>query len=209
MIEKKEFNKRITRTFSPLMRNEGYKGSSGRYRKVIDNKIIFCVNLQGNKYGGSFCIEIGVHFIDTPFNINQRLELSKASSYDCDFRKRVAPEHYSDYWWECGENTQEADSNLENAFKTLKHVSEKYCSLFIDYPNPFVNWTLDNIQNAIEREIYGDITEIRLALSIAQVQIENDVLDNIKQLKEFIVLNTKEVSLVRHAIMELTRNYKV
>lgn len=55
-----EFKKQIGKYLGNKIRDLGFKGSGFNY--IMDSeKFVFTLGLQANRYGGSFCVELGIH----------------------------------------------------------------------------------------------------------------------------------------------------
>lgn len=91
MDDKKRFYGHIKEKLAPLLRQEGFQGSGQHFRKV-KGEVIHTVNLQNNKYGGSCCLNLGVHFTFLPvcWDSRQMPDLKKFKEIDSEFRLNQA-----------------------------------------------------------------------------------------------------------------------
>ncbi|WP_018623586.1 DUF4304 domain-containing protein [Kangiella aquimarina] len=172
MDYKKRFYKHINETFIPLLRQDGFKGSGQNFRRVKGD-VIHTINLQNNKYGGSCCLNVGVHFTFLPvcWDSKQMPNLNKIKEVDSEFRFRVAPEGKSDYWWKFRGN-----GLFGSTKKSVEHLCETYKvvgrAIFSRYGS------VESVQEAFPLEIFeseelsnieGGIIPSRVALALARI----------------------------------------
>jgi hypothetical protein len=90
--------------FAPKLRSLGFTGSGQHFRR-IRNEIIHTVNVQVNKYGGSCCVNLGLHLTFLPVAGGTQLaDPKKLKATGCEFRWRLTPPDFTDYWWGYEEN---------------------------------------------------------------------------------------------------------
>ena len=99
MDDKKAFYKQLREDFYPNLRECGFKGSGQHFRRV-NGDVIHAINIQNNKYGGSCCLNLGIHlsFLPIAWPKDQMPDLGKIKEIDCIFRRRLAPTGKSDFW---------------------------------------------------------------------------------------------------------------
>lgn len=99
MNDKNEFLQVIKDEFAPRLRDIGFKGSGHNFKR-INNEIINIINIQVNKYGGSYAVNLGLHLTFLPVSWSTELpDVKKIKVPDCEFTMRLAPKNKSDYWW--------------------------------------------------------------------------------------------------------------
>jgi hypothetical protein len=85
--------------FEPVLRAEGFKGSGRHFRRIADS-LAQCVSLQGNRYGGSFAINLGIQPLAILGVMGRRpVNPGKIQEVDCEWRRRLS-EGASDQWWD-------------------------------------------------------------------------------------------------------------
>jgi hypothetical protein len=85
--------------FAPKLRKLEFIGSGQNFRRVR-GQIINVINVQGNKYGGSCAVNLGLHLTFLQVCWSSALpDVHKVKETDCEFRTRLAPGGKSDYWW--------------------------------------------------------------------------------------------------------------
>ncbi|NJN95832.1 MAG: DUF4304 domain-containing protein [Anaerolineales bacterium] len=85
--------------WAPLLRRSGFKGSGQRFQRDL-GQVIHVIGVQVNKYGGSCCVNLGLHLRFLPFTNNQLLAPGeKIRVESCEFQWRLTPPGSTDYWW--------------------------------------------------------------------------------------------------------------
>ncbi len=117
--EKRVFMNCLREEFAPRLRDIGFKGSGQNFRRVTGDTIN-CINIQGNKYGGSCAVNLGLHLTFLPVNPGDELpNLKEVREVECEFRRRLAPGDKEDYWWKY-------KRFLSSPAKTVRHLAETY-----------------------------------------------------------------------------------
>lgn len=99
MNSKERFFAVLKNEFSPALRRYGFKGSGHRFQREI-GEIIHVIGIQTNKYGGSCCVNLGLHLRFLPLTTGKILaQGEKIRAESCEFRWRLAPPGNTDYWW--------------------------------------------------------------------------------------------------------------
>ncbi len=173
MDDKKRFYEQVKQEFAPLLRKEGFNGSGQNFRR-INAEVLHTVNLQNNKYGGSCCVNLGLHFSFLPvcWNSAKMPDPKKIKEQDSEFRWRMAPPGKTDYWWKFKGN-----GLLGNSQKAVAHLCDTYAAVGRAYFDRFNS--LESIQNELSIEKVtgtelidvagGAITPVRAALTMARI----------------------------------------
>jgi Domain of unknown function (DUF4304) len=88
----------IRKSLAPLLREDGFKGSGRRFYRIV-GPWIEVLTVQGSKWGGSFCVNLAIHFAAAPDVVGAPSEPSKMTEAHCEFRRRLS-EANTDQWWE-------------------------------------------------------------------------------------------------------------
>ena len=169
-----EFRKQIGKYLGTKIREFGFKGSGFNY--IMDSEsFVFTIGLQANRYGGSFCVELGVHPKEITNNGFEDLDFNKLKYYNCEFRTRLAKEGKGDKWWNY---TDSESKNLEIIDDVILYISK--------YAIPIING-FKNDTGLLEKVKISDIknrfipipdfkggltpmtTDIRLAWALAVI----------------------------------------
>ncbi len=171
MDDKKIFYAKLTEEFVPLLRQDGFKGSGQNYRR-IQGDVIHAINIQNNKYGGSCCVNLGLHFAFLPVCWDGRKlpDLKTIKEADCEFRCRLAPAGKTDYWWKFKGNLF-----FGNTGKSISHLCRTYVEAgrgFFERYNSIETiasaLTLEVLENAKYIDVAGGIIPVRGALTMAR-----------------------------------------
>lgn len=99
MKAKEAFFNCLKSEFAPKLRALGFTGSGQHFHR-IRNEVIHAINIQVNKYGGSCCVNLGLHLTFLPVAGGSQLaDPKKIRATSCEFRWRLAPSDSTDYWW--------------------------------------------------------------------------------------------------------------
>lgn len=173
-MEIKDFRKLLKKEFRPRLDVLGFKGTDHHFIKKTNNHFVYTLVIQANKYGGSCIMEMGVTL---DFLFNEALN-SKLTVYDCEFRKRLHPNHtilerltgnIIERWHEYGKDEKEALKTINNMCKLFEEKGIPYYDQFHEFPNCIIDITLNEIISGSKR-LYnlGSPPKIRLALLIAR-----------------------------------------
>ena len=171
MDYKKIFYDQLKEEFVPLLRQDGFKGSGQNFRR-INGDVIHAINFQNNKYGGSCCVNMGLHFAFLPicWDNNKIPDLKHIKALDCEFHCRLAPEGKTDYWWKFKGslffgNTNESISHLCN---TYTEIGRRYYEQYKSFERIASALTLDAIEHSKYIDVAGGVIPVRGALTMAR-----------------------------------------
>ena len=115
-----KFRKQIGKYLGTKIREFGFKGSGFNY--IMDSEsFVFTIGLQANRYGGSFCVELGIHPKEITNNGFEDLDFNKLKYYNCEFRTRLAKEGKGDRWWNY---TDSESKNFEIIDDVIFYISK-------------------------------------------------------------------------------------
>ncbi len=159
MSAKEAFFATLHNEWYPLLRHSGFKGSGQRFQRE-NNEVIHAIGVQVNKYGGSCCVNLGIHLRFLPLSNNQMLASGqKIRVESCEFRWRLAPPGHTDYWWgfESGVKAHLPlsflDQKQQGPVKQARHLIETYTA----YGEPYLQslMTVVDIAGTIRVEDIG------------------------------------------------------
>ncbi|WP_127534509.1 DUF4304 domain-containing protein [Paenibacillus kobensis] len=173
MIDTKKFKQLLKTTWEPLLRQHGFTGSNGNYRTKVNDHFIYVVNIQGDRYGGLCCVNLGVYIDFIPNTLGKHLPLNKVSVVDCEFRTRLSDVELEDAWWSYGDTETEAMESIEHMTETFVQHGLAYFAQFQEFPKPFIGMSFKNVEQRTDkvRKLGNSPTDVRLALVIARVQL--------------------------------------
>ena len=179
MDYKKEFFQNIKSIFVPTIKSFGFNGTGNNYYRKIGHTIQ-TLNIQGNKYGGSSCVNLGLHFDYLPVNNSLEIKPEKIfKTYYSTFSKRLAPHGQSDYWWQ-----YKGKFPFGNSKKSVIHLNETFLSegmkLFEKFESDddvLPHLRLELIQQREYIPFFGGITAQRAALTVSRIYAQKHALD--------------------------------
>lgn len=120
-MSKERFFTHLKTHFAPRLRDIGFTGSGQNFRRVV-GEVIHAINLQGNKWGGSCAVNLGLHLTFLPTEgLPKPANPRTVTEIDCAFRGRLAKRGESDCWWpyELPDNSPEeaADDLISRYFE--------------------------------------------------------------------------------------------
>jgi hypothetical protein len=95
----KTFLALLRQEWIPFLVSKGFEGKGERFQRTIDD-VVHVIGLQKNKYGGSCCVNLGIHLSFLPLPGAVFLQPGYPVRVEsCEFLWRLAPVGYTDYWW--------------------------------------------------------------------------------------------------------------
>lgn len=171
MDYKKLFYEQLKEELIPLLRQDGFTGSGQNFRR-INGDVIHAINIQNNKYGGSCCVNLGLHFAFLPvcWDSHKMPDLKTIKALDCEFHRRLAPEGKTDYWWKFKGslffgNTSKSISHL---CKTYREIGRQYFEQYDSFERIASALTLDALEHSKYIDVAGGVIPVRGALTMAR-----------------------------------------
>ncbi len=155
--------------FAPELRKLGFKGSGSNFLRIRGD-VINAVNIQGNKYGGSSAVNLGLHLAFLPLYWNdQPPDVAKIKEVDCEFRNRLVPKGQSDYWWKYGGLFTSPSKQVNHLIETYHRVGEPAFAKYDTVEKIAEMVSVDDISSNEFIHVFGGITNVRAALTMARV----------------------------------------
>ncbi|MFK5921468.1 MAG: DUF4304 domain-containing protein [Verrucomicrobiota bacterium] len=125
-MSKERFFHELKTEFSPKLREVGFKGSGQNFYRILGDTIQI-INIQGNKYGGSFAVNLAIQ----PVNLKLQGDTEfpnpkKIKEYECLFRKRLTPRGKSDYWWKYQGFLTNPEKSAANLIQCYFNIGESH-----------------------------------------------------------------------------------
>jgi len=163
-----EFRSRLKEKLASLLRDVGFSGSGVTFRRQSD-EVIQLLHVQGSRYGDSCCVNLALHLTFLPTARGDAPDPRKITESLCEFRKRLAPDGQSDFWWNYGGDEREAARSLESLVDVTRQVAFPYFERFRKFPGPFEGITPEILASGDFRMLPGDVTAARGALAMARI----------------------------------------
>ncbi len=169
MSDKKKFLGVLKDEFGPRLREIGFKGSGQNFRR-INNEIINIINVQGNKYGGSFAVNLGMHLTFLPNNWSSELpDIKKLKAYECEFVMRLAPNNKADYWWKYEGIAVNPEKKARHLITTYFKYGEENFQAFKSLDDFIKIFTIERLKKDKYAGRLKDKSLVRGALTMARI----------------------------------------
>lgn len=155
----------IRAALAPPLRKEGFAGSGRRFYKCT-GPWIQIITVQGSRYGGSFAVNLGLHFASAPDPAGNPPDPKKMNEAHCEFRRRLS-ESNADMWWK--HETDEASmlAAVESATEMYARLGRRYFDLAI---TALTSLTPDALASGnYDLQGFGT-TKVRLGLALARIR---------------------------------------
>jgi hypothetical protein len=155
----------IRSALAPLLRSEGFTGSGRRFYKA-SGPWIQIIRVQGSRYGGSFAVNLGIHFASVPDFSGNLPDLKKMTEVHCEFRRRLS-ESNADMWWKHEADQASMLSAVESAASIYSNCGRRYFELACSALNLIAPEALAS--GDYDLQGFGN-TKVRLGLTLARIR---------------------------------------
>ena len=90
--------RRYSRRVLPVLRLDGFQGSGRKFAR-LSGPWIEIITIQGSRWGGSFAVNLGIHFAAAPDVTGATPDTKKMTEAHCEFRRRLSDTR-TDMWWQ-------------------------------------------------------------------------------------------------------------
>ena len=168
MDSRSQFLAQFKSVVVPVLRDEGFHGSGQNFRRRV-KEVIHVVNVQGSRYGGRCCINLGVHLTFLPTVTLALPDPAKITEPDCEFRTRLSEADGFDRWWPYGESEQDAEDSVTSIKQTYLKFGREFFARFLVFPGDFTKITPENFDKKSSREYLPGQTVVRTLLALARI----------------------------------------
>ncbi|MDJ0759699.1 MAG: DUF4304 domain-containing protein [Woeseiaceae bacterium] len=166
---RKFFHGLLRERFAPELRKLGFKGSGNHFRRVR-GEVINAINIQGNKYGGSCAVNLGLHLAFLPYNWKSEIpDPTKIKEIDCEFRSRLAPGRRSDYWWKYDGLLTSPRKQVDHLVNTYLRFGEPMFARYESVEDVAKMISLDDVSRRKFVGAFGNVSVVRAALTMARI----------------------------------------
>jgi len=113
----------VTSVLTPILRSDGFSRSGRSFRRV-EGGFIQAVQVQPNRHGGSFAVNLGLHPEGVPDALGAPPNVDNIDPTLCVFRRRLA-EVGSDQWWAFDSTRESLDRAMSAAANLYVRVGRK------------------------------------------------------------------------------------
>jgi hypothetical protein len=107
----------------PILKKDGFRGSGRKYYKH-SGQWLQLLNVQGSRYGGSFAVNLAIHYATAPDLVGNVPDPAKMTEAHCELRRRLA-EDRADMWWKHESNTESMLEAVQSASAMYEKVGRK------------------------------------------------------------------------------------
>lgn len=143
------------------------------------------LHVQGSRYGGSCCVNLGIHLAFLPTVLGHPADPKRITESLCEFRRRLAPQGESDCWWEYGNDEREAARSADNLVDLVQSVALPHFDRFGVFPVSFEGITPQALAAGDFSVLPGDMTAPRAALVMARIAAHLGHPDRAREFAEF------------------------
>ena len=108
----------------PILKKDGFRGSGRKYYKH-SGQWLQLLNVQGSRYGGSFAVNLAIHYATAPDLVGNPPDPAKMTEAHCELRRRLA-EDRADMWWKHESSTESMFEAVQSASAMYEKVGRKY-----------------------------------------------------------------------------------
>lgn len=166
--ERQRFQDALGRTLLPMLRADGFTGSGQTMRRLI-TPVIQVINIQGSRYGGSCCVNLGLHLQFLPTSLGEVPKFKTFTEPLCWFRRRLAQENESDHWWEYGSSEAEACSSASDLVATYSERGAPHFARWTEFPGRFLEVTVERLAQGDHGCLPARLTAVSAALAMARI----------------------------------------
>jgi len=131
--------------------------------------------VQGNRYGGSFAINLAVHPLAIPDLLGNRADEGKITEELCEFRRRLSTsEARGDFWWKHDGTQAGMDVAMREAAKVYDQFGRSLMERIAGLESPIRTATADDVTKGVNHFFGFGLTKTRTALALARLRIQTN-----------------------------------
>jgi Domain of unknown function (DUF4304) len=167
-MSKERFFAHLKAKFSPRLRAAGFNGSGQNFRRVR-GEVIHAISIQGNKYGESCALNLGIHIAFLPITWDGQLpDLGTIEETSCEFRKRLAKGADTECWWKYSDVLTSPEESAASLIETFFAEGEPYFERFSSVQTILSALEFDVLEKNLPPAI-GRSTPVKYALTAARI----------------------------------------
>ncbi len=200
---KKEFLNILKTEFAPRLRDAGFQGSGQNFRRV-QGEVIHAINVQANKYGGSYAVNLGLHLTFLPLTWSRRVpDPAKIFAYECEFTTRLAPPGKSDYWWRYGGLLVKSANSARHLIETYSRYGQPQFAACDTIEKILTRLSVESLRAGIEPPLPGMASPLGTAVSAARVHLHRGDKAQARALAQYALANSDQVPKIKPVLEEI------
>ena len=188
----------IRAALAPLLRQEGFAGSGRRFYKCT-GQWIQIITVQGSRYGGSFAVNLGLHFASAPDLAGNPPDPRKMNEAHCEFRRRLS-ESSADMWWKHETDQASMLAAVESAAAIYAGFGRRYFELASAALSSITPGALAT--GNYDLQGFGS-TEVRLGLALARIRKLEGRTEESRGFATYGVQHAGSVAFLKKELLEL------
>ena len=128
--------------------------------RVVDKVCIQAMEIQYDRFRGSFCVNLGIHYRFLPMHWNDELPVAgKIDAVECIFTKRLTPQGRGDFWWHVSTSETETLASVLEFIEVFDRCGIPFFKENGRLPGSIATITIDDLDNGGYQEKIPDRTK--------------------------------------------------
>jgi hypothetical protein len=191
----------IRAALAPTLTEDGFRGSGRKFHRELDSWLQV-ITVQGSRWGGSFAVNLGIHFSGAPDVIGRSVVPSKMTEAECEFRRRLS-EGMTDQWWKHEGDHESMLLAVQSAAVMYKRFGRGYFSQALVGLNSVT--PDDLVSGTFDFKGFGN-TKVRLGLALARIRRLQELPDQSKGFAAYALQHIGSASFLRSELEALAAN---
>ena len=188
-MDRKTFQKILSKHFYPTLRAQGFRGSGATLRR-IDGDLLHLFNFQGSSGGEGFYVNLGVHIASLGGP-----PLDKALEHNCAFRQRMDPlRDTAGRRWPYGSSEADAMAVIEELAAQSGTIANQFFANYATYPGSFLQ--LVEGTDAHSLNPYKALTYAKIALNLGKreraLEIAEEAIPRVRAKATGLIANLRQ-----------------
>lgn len=162
----KEFYPETTKHHFKSLRPRKYDDPEGRnmilcpvYR-IAKKVCIHALDIQYDRFRGSFCVNLGIHYKFLPMPSNDQLPVAgRIDAAECIFTTRLSPKQVGDWWWPASTSEVETRASVRQCIEVFERCAIPLFEQVGMLPGPIGTITIADLDNGSYQEKIPDRTK--------------------------------------------------
>ncbi|OBZ92028.1 hypothetical protein ADU59_29000 [Pararhizobium polonicum] len=200
MQEKLSLESIIATHGAPALRKLGFTGSGKTFRRLVDD-MMWVINFQGNRHGGSFAVNLGLHPLAIPDVLGAPVDSKTFTEPLCEFRRRLSPSGI-DYWWHYTDRSS-LEIAVMDATRLYETVGHTFFEKHTDQNAPLRTLTIEEFTAGHHELEDFSTTEVRTARAISLMRLAANRSNEALHFAEFALSNVGGASSLKIELEEI------
>jgi Domain of unknown function (DUF4304) len=174
------------------LREEGFRGSGRKFHREV-GPWLHVITVQGSRWGGSFAVNLGIHFTAAVDVVGNPCDPSKMTEAHCEFRRRLS-EGELDHWWKHANDAPSMHAAIRSAGEMYLHHGRNYFASAVEALATITPHALA----AGNYDLHGfGSTKPRLGLALARIRKLEGMQEQCRGFAEYALHNLGSAKALR------------